>query len=189
MFSCHETCCLNFAEVLDAIVVGMDMLIKKYGATNKGKKRLCLITNAVTPTKDPYEGTKEDQVKTVAAQMMTHGMKMDCIVSRAKQDWDVDKKIVEENDFLLSLLSNKSSSKVYVESATSLLGALRTRNISPVTIYRGDFELSSKMKIKVRLLYMVLIISWFFNLKFFFLLTKNDILCVICPFHLLMMIT
>lgn len=136
-------------DFLDAIVVGMDMMIKKYRETNKGKKRLCLITNAVTPTKDPYEGTKEDQVKTVAAQMMSHGMKMDCIVVRPKQDWDVDKKIVEENDFLLTLLSNKSSSKVYVESATSLFGALRTRNISPVTTYRGDFELSSKMKIKV----------------------------------------
>ncbi|KAI3444684.1 hypothetical protein Pfo_001349 [Paulownia fortunei] len=135
-------------DFLDAIVVGMDMLIKKYGPTNKGKKRLCLITDAVTPTKDPYEGTKEDQVKTVAGQMNTHGMKMDCIVIRAKQDWNVDKEIMEENDFLLSVFSNKSS-KVYVESATSLLGALRTRNILPVTTYRGDFELSSKMKIKV----------------------------------------
>ncbi|XP_057807404.1 ATP-dependent DNA helicase 2 subunit KU80 isoform X2 [Salvia miltiorrhiza] len=136
-------------DFLDAVVVGMDMMIKKYKETNKGKKRLCLITNAVTPTRNPYEGTKEDQVKTVAAQMMTHGMKMDCVVVRAQKDWDVDKKIVEENDFLLGLLSNKSSSKVYVGNATSLLGALRTRNISPVTTYRGDFELSSIMKIKV----------------------------------------
>ncbi|XP_047978720.1 ATP-dependent DNA helicase 2 subunit KU80 isoform X1 [Salvia hispanica] len=136
-------------DFLDAVVVGMDMMIKKYKETNKGKKRLCLITNAVTPTRLPYEGTKEDQVKTVAAQMMAHGMKMDCVVVRAQKDWDVDKKIVEENDFLLGLLSNKSSSKVYVGNATSLLGALRTRNITPVTTYRGDFELSSIMKIKV----------------------------------------
>ncbi|KAL0397780.1 UNVERIFIED_CONTAM: ATP-dependent DNA helicase 2 subunit KU80 [Sesamum calycinum] len=137
-------------DFLDAIVVGMDMLIKKYGPTNKGKKRLCLITNALTPIKDPYEGTKEDQVNTVAAQMMTHGMKMDCVIIRANQDWGVKKEIVKENDFLLNVFSTKSSSKkVYVESATSLLGALRTRNISPVTIYRGDFELSSKLKIKV----------------------------------------
>ncbi|KAK4418764.1 ATP-dependent DNA helicase 2 subunit KU80 [Sesamum alatum] len=137
-------------DFLDAIVVGMDMLIKKYGPTNKGKKRLCLITNALTPIKDPFEGTKEDQVNTVAAQMMTHGMKMDCIVIRANQDLGVNKEIVKENDFLLSVFSNRSSSKkVYVETATSLLGALRTRNISPVTIYRGDFELSSKVKIKV----------------------------------------
>ncbi|KAL0429012.1 UNVERIFIED_CONTAM: ATP-dependent DNA helicase 2 subunit KU80 [Sesamum radiatum] len=137
-------------DFLDAIVVGMDMLIKKYGPTIKGKKRLCLITNALTPIKDPYEGTKEDQVNTVAGQMMTHGMKMDCVIIRANQDWGVKKEIVRENDFLLNVFSTRSSSKkVYVESATSLLGALRTRNISPVTIYRGDFELSSKLKIKV----------------------------------------
>ncbi|KAK6162483.1 hypothetical protein DH2020_002324 [Rehmannia glutinosa] len=135
-------------DFLDAIVVGMDMVIKKYGPTNKGKKRLCLITDAITPTKDPFEGTKEDQVKTVALQMNTYGMKMECIIIRAKQECNVKKEIIEENDFLLSIFSSKSS-KVYVESATSLLGALRTRNISPVTIYRGDFELSSKMKIKV----------------------------------------
>ncbi|KAL8062512.1 hypothetical protein ABFS82_02G151300 [Erythranthe guttata] len=135
-------------DFLDAIVVGMDMIIKMYGTTNKGKKRICLITNAVTPTKDPYEGTKEDQVKTVAAQMITHGMKMDSIIIRTKQDRELDKDVVEENDFLLSVFPNNSS-KVYVESATSLLGALRTRNISPVTIYRGDLELNSDIKIKV----------------------------------------
>ncbi|KAL8500243.1 hypothetical protein ACS0TY_020010 [Phlomoides rotata] len=136
-------------DFLDAIVVGMDMLIKKYKETNKGKKRICLITNADTPTKDPYQGTKEDEVKIVAAQMITHGIKMDCVVVRAKQVLDVDRGILEENDHLLNILCHKSSSKVYVESATSLLGALRTRNISPVTVYRGDFEVTPKMKIKV----------------------------------------
>ncbi|EYU31996.1 hypothetical protein MIMGU_mgv1a022226mg [Erythranthe guttata] len=140
--------CIQSSAFLDAIVVGMDMIIKMYGTTNKGKKRICLITNAVTPTKDPYEGTKEDQVKTVAAQMITHGMKMDSIIIRTKQDRELDKDVVEENDFLLSVFPNNSS-KVYVESATSLLGALRTRNISPVTIYRGDLELNSDIKIKV----------------------------------------
>ncbi|KAL7158545.1 hypothetical protein ABFS83_02G151100 [Erythranthe nasuta] len=135
-------------DFLDAIVVGMDMIIKMYGTTNKGKKRICLITNAVTPTKDPYEGTKEDQVKTVAAQMITHGMKMDSIIIRTKQDRELDKDVMEENDFLLSVFPNNSS-KVYVESATSLLGALRTRTVSPVTIYRGDLELNSDIKIKV----------------------------------------
>ncbi|XP_075519221.1 ATP-dependent DNA helicase 2 subunit KU80 [Primulina tabacum] len=137
-------------DFLDALVVGMDMLIKKYGPTNKGKKRICLITDTCSPIKDPYEGTKKDQVNTVVAQMVAHGMKMDCIVVRVKREWNVDEKIVEENDSLLNIFTNNSSSrKVCVESPTSLLGALRTRNISPVTIYRGDFELSSTMKIKV----------------------------------------
>ncbi|KAA8515939.1 hypothetical protein F0562_019118 [Nyssa sinensis] len=137
-------------DFLDAIVVGMDMLIKKFGPTNKGKKRLCLITNALCAIKDPYEGTKEDQVNTIAAQTTEHGMKMDCIVVRGKQSQNADKRIMEENDRLLSVFSKKCFSKaVYIESPTSLLGALRTRNISPVTVYRGDLELSPKMKIKV----------------------------------------
>ncbi|XP_073141287.1 ATP-dependent DNA helicase 2 subunit KU80 [Henckelia pumila] len=137
-------------DFLDAFVVGMDMLIKKYGPTNKGKKRICLITDAGSPIKDSYEGTKKDQVNTVVSQMVAHGMKMDCIVVRTKREWNVDEKIVEENDSLLNIFTNNSCSrKVYVESPTSLLGALRTRNISPVTTYRGDFELSSKTKIKV----------------------------------------
>lgn len=38
------------------------MLIKKYGATNKGKQRICVITDARFPIKVPYEGTKEEQV-------------------------------------------------------------------------------------------------------------------------------
>ena len=52
---------------MDAIVVGMDMLIKKYQDTIKGKKRICLIINAMYPIKDPYEGTK---VYTIAEQIM-----------------------------------------------------------------------------------------------------------------------
>lgn len=141
----------------------MDMLIKKFGQTNKGKKRLCLITNAISPIKDPFEGTKEDQVNTIATQMAAQGMKMDCVIVRMKQDLETNMRVMKENDVLLSVFSNKSSSKiVYVENPTSLLGALRTRNISPVTIYRGDFEISSQLKIKVRIKKLMLIYSLFF---------------------------
>ncbi|KAJ9537208.1 hypothetical protein OSB04_029941 [Centaurea solstitialis] len=141
---------LTWTIVMDAIVVGMDMLIKKYQETIKGKKRICLITNAMYPIKDPYEGTKEDQVSTIAEQMAAHGMKIDCIVFKGNQIQDIHDSIIKENDMLLSIFSKKTKAKaVHVESSTSLLGALRTRNIAPVTIYRGNLELSSTFKIKV----------------------------------------
>ncbi|CAM8926500.1 unnamed protein product [Rhodiola kirilowii] len=137
-------------DFLDAIVVGMDMLIKKYGQTNKGKKRLCLITNAQSPIKEPYEGTKADQVSIMAAQMDGHGMKMDSVVLRGKLGGPSNEKVVRENDALLSLFSEKTRAKIVsVESAISLLGSLRTRNISPVTIYRGNLEIGPHLKIKV----------------------------------------
>ncbi|CAA7403661.1 unnamed protein product [Spirodela intermedia] len=136
-------------DFLDAIVVGMDLLIKKFGTTNKGKMRLCLITDAESLTKEPYEGTKEDQVGIISEQMKSHGIKLDCIITRMSSGM-ADQKILVENDSLLCNISRKGNAKIrYVASPAALLGALRTRNISPVTVFRGDLELSSKMKIKI----------------------------------------
>ncbi|KAG2314346.1 hypothetical protein Bca4012_065016 [Brassica carinata] len=138
-------------DFLDALIVGMDMLIKKYGAAERGKKRLCLITNAACPTKDPFEGTKDEQVSTIAAKMAAEGIKMESIVMRADNaSGDVDEKIIEENDHLLSLFSTNAIAKtVYVESPLSLLGSLKTRRVAPVTLFRGDLEINPSMKIKV----------------------------------------
>ncbi|XP_022757093.1 ATP-dependent DNA helicase 2 subunit KU80 isoform X3 [Durio zibethinus] len=137
-------------DFLDAIVVGMDMLIKKYKGIYKGKKRLCLITNAIHPTKDSLEGSKEDQVGTLAVQMTAQGMKMESIVVRGILSQDANKRIMDENDRLLSIFSKKTRSRtVYVDSPISLLGALKTRRVTPVTVFRGHLELSQQMKIKV----------------------------------------
>ncbi|OMO78588.1 hypothetical protein CCACVL1_14286 [Corchorus capsularis] len=137
-------------DFLDAIIVGMDMLIKKYKDLYKGKKRLCLITNAIHPIKDSLEGTKEDQVRTIAARMAEQGIKMESIVVRGRLSQDADKRVMDENDCLLSIFSEKTRTRtVYVDSPTSLLGALKTRRITPVTVYRGFLELSPHMKIKV----------------------------------------
>ncbi|EPS71667.1 hypothetical protein M569_03092, partial [Genlisea aurea] len=124
-------------------VVGLDMLIQKYGPTFKGKKHLYLITDALSPIKVPYEGTKEEQVITIAEQMVVHGIRMDCFTLRLQQDFSSNNEVMEENDFLLSLFSTKFAMKhVFVKNAASLFSHLGKRRISPVTIYRGDFELS-----------------------------------------------
>ncbi|CAN0921436.1 ATP-dependent DNA helicase 2 subunit KU80 [Linum grandiflorum] len=137
-------------DYLDAIVVGVDLLLKKYNDGNKGKKRVCLITNAQCAVKDPTEGTKEDQVSMIAKHMETKGIGFETIVVRGPHTEGRFKSIMDENDHLLNLFSTKTSAKiVYVHNPTSLLGALRTRNITPVTIFRGDLEIGLKMKIKV----------------------------------------
>lgn len=129
----------------------MDMLIKKFGDTIKGKKRICLITNAQCPIKDPYEGSKEEQVTTIAKQMTAHGMRMESIIMRGKLSQDANKEIMDENDRLLNIFSKETSTRLlYVEDPISLFGALKTRNITPVTVFRGDLEFSPKLRIKVR---------------------------------------
>ncbi|KAH1080853.1 hypothetical protein J1N35_020614 [Gossypium stocksii] len=128
----------------------MDMLIKKYKDLHKGKKRLCLITNAIHPIKDSFEGSKEDQVMTIAEQMAAQGMKIESIVVRGRLSRDANKGVMDENDHLLSIFSKKTRTRtVYVHTPTSLLGALKTRRVTPVTVFRGHLELSPQMKIKV----------------------------------------
>ncbi|XP_009399523.2 ATP-dependent DNA helicase 2 subunit KU80 isoform X1 [Musa acuminata AAA Group] len=137
-------------DFLDAIVVGMDMLIKKFGVSDKGKKRLYLITDARFSTKEPYEGTKEDQVDTISQQMKVLGIRLNCLIIREKICSTEHQGAIDENDKLLDQFSRKAMAKtVHVDCATSLLGAIKTRNVVPVTIFRGDLELCSMMKIKV----------------------------------------
>lgn len=134
-------------DFLDAIVVGLDMLIRKFGNT-KGRRRLCLITSAQHPLRDPPEGTKKDQVDTIAEQMKKHDIKMECIIFR--EQGNHHSTVMEENDRLLYQFRDRSVAKiVQVDSPTSILGALRTRNVLPVTVFRGELEVSSNMKIKV----------------------------------------
>lgn len=135
------------------------MLIKMYGATQKGKKRLCLITNAACPTKDPFEGTKDEQVSTIAMKMAAEGIKMESIVMRANLSDDVQEKIIEENDHLLNLFSSNAIAKtVNVDCPLSLLGSLKTRRVAPVTLFRGDLEINPTMKIKVILFWLCLLL-------------------------------
>lgn len=123
------------------------MVIRKYGDT-KGKRRFCLITSEQHLLRDPSEGTKEDQVDIISDQMKKHNIKLECIVFREP---GVDHNaVMEENDRLLYRFRDRSVAKVVkVDSPTSLLGALKTRNVLPVTVFRGYLEVSSNFKIKV----------------------------------------
>ncbi|KAF0917929.1 hypothetical protein E2562_021645 [Oryza meyeriana var. granulata] len=134
-------------DFMDAIVVGLDMLIRKFG-NMKRKQRMCLITDAQHPLRDPPQGTKKDQVDTIADQMKRHEIKMDCIVFR--ESGVRHNAVMDENDQLLYHFRERSVAKVVqVDSPTSLLGALRTRNVLPVTVFRGDMEVNSNFRIKV----------------------------------------
>jgi ATP-dependent DNA helicase 2 subunit 2 len=131
------------------------MLIRKFGNT-KGRRRLCLITSAQHPLRDPPEGTKEDQVDTIAEQMKKHGIKMECIIFREQGVHHSN--VMEENDRLLYQFRYLSVAKVVkVDSPTSILGALRTRNVLPVTVFRGDLEVGSNLKIKVGDIFTIII--------------------------------
>ncbi|KAG5069445.1 hypothetical protein JHK85_001822 [Glycine max] len=92
----------------------------------------------------------EEQVTTIANQMTAHVMKMESIILRGKLSQDANKGIMDENDRLLNIFSKETSTRLsYVENPISLFGALRKRNITPVTVFRGNLEFSPKLSIKV----------------------------------------
>ena len=109
------------------------MLIKRFGDT-KAKQRLCLITDAQHLLRDPPQGTKEDQVDTIADQMKKHDIKMDCIVFR--ESGVQHNSVMDENDRLLYHFRDRSVAKVVqVDTPTAHLGDGKTRNVLPVNIF------------------------------------------------------
>jgi ATP-dependent DNA helicase 2 subunit 2 len=135
---------------LDAIVVGMDMLIKKAGPGNKGNKHIFLFTDGESFVKDSAEDeSKEEQVDKLAVQLTEHGMKLDAVVIKSKHG--SFKSIARiENETLLGRFAKRPQVEVaLVDYPTSLLGAIKPRNVTPVTLFRGDLELTPNMKVKV----------------------------------------
>ncbi|KAG5020437.1 hypothetical protein JHK87_016292 [Glycine soja] len=100
-------------------------------------------------TEEFDEGTKEEQVTTIAKQMTAHGIKMESIIMRGKLSQDANKGIMDENDRLLNIFSKETSTRLlYVENPISLFGALRTRNGAPVTVLGGHLEINPTLSIK-----------------------------------------
>eukprot|EP00249_Psilotum_nudum_P019619 c27344_g1_i2 orf=370-2505(-) len=137
-------------DYVDAIVVGMDMIIKKAGAGKKGNKRLCLITDGESLVKDAEDGSTEEQIDNIAGQLGEHGMKLDAVLVDIRPFGAHKTKIHAMNEALLKRFAKHSQVELTtVESPTSLLGAIKPRNVIPVTLYRGDLELTPHMNVKV----------------------------------------
>lgn len=137
-------------DYLDAVVVGMDMLIKKAGPGKKGNKHIFLITDGESFVKESAEDeTKEEQVDKLSLQLTEHGMKLDAVVIKTNHGSYKSKACIENEALLRRFAGRPEVEVAVVDSPTSLLGAIKLRNVTPVTLYRGDLELTPIMKVKV----------------------------------------
>ncbi|KAG0556988.1 hypothetical protein KC19_11G093300 [Ceratodon purpureus] len=138
------------SDFLDAIVVGCDMLMKRLGENKKGNKRLCLITDAESPVREPLEGTVEEQAKNIAERMGEQGIKLDAVVVRIGQNFLTNSSAMRKNESLLDIFKLHTQTEVGIaRSAMSMLGIMKPRVVSPTTLYRGDLELTPTMTVKV----------------------------------------
>lgn len=130
--------------------MGCDLLMKKLGENKKGNKRLCLITDAASPVREPAAGTVDEQAKNIAERMGEQGIKLDAVVVRIGQNFLTNSAALQKNESLLDIFKLHTQTEVgTARTALSMLGIMRPRVVSPTTLYRGDFELTPTLILKV----------------------------------------
>lgn len=126
------------------------MLMKRLGENKKGNKRLCLITDATSSVREPSAGTVEEQAKNIAVRMGEQGIKLDAVVVRIGQNFLTNSAALQENEALLDIFKLHTQTEVgTARSAIDMMGIMKSRVVSPTTLYRGDFELTPTLSVKV----------------------------------------
>lgn len=141
---------LDLHPVLDAVVVGMDMFMQQLETIRKGQKRLLLITNALSPLRDPDQGTLQDQVEIIGDRLEEHGMSLDVIHISAQDMQGKSENYMSSRSvhFLQALASRSHGEMEVVSSHIALMASIRPR-VTATTLYRGDLELTPALKLKV----------------------------------------
>lgn len=126
------------------------MLVKKLGEGKKGNKRVCLITDAQSSIRESAQGTVEQQVDQIAGRMGEQGIKLDAVVVQIGNHFLTNSTALHENEGYLERFKMHTQGEVgFAKTATSMLGIIRNRTVSPTTLYRGDLELTPSMNVKV----------------------------------------
>ena len=126
------------------------MLMKRLGENKKGNKRLCLITDAESSVRESVQGTVEQQTHNIAERMGEQGIKLDVVVVRIGQNLLTNSAAQQKNEALLDIFKLHTQTEVgFARSPMSMLGIMRPRVVSPTTLYRGDFELTPDLIVKV----------------------------------------
>lgn len=147
--------------------MGCDLLIKRLGENKKGNKRLCLITDAASHVREPSAGTVEEQAKNIAERMGEQGIKLDAVLVRMAPKFLTNSTAMQKNENLLDIFKLHTQTEVgTARSAIAMMGIMRPRVVSPTTLYRGDFELTPTLSVKVAF------ISFNADLKMVFLIAS-----------------
>eukprot|EP01132_Coremiostelium_polycephalum_P004803 gene4803-5989_t len=131
-------------DVIDALIVGMDMLIHK---TDKKKyqKRIFLVTNA----KDPIN---TDDMTIVKEQFKKIDVKLNIIGIDFTDEEEVQNKInksaKEKNEILLrEFAESVNGVLVPVKQALEIMSFFRSQSVLQRTSFRGNFQISPELQI------------------------------------------
>lgn len=127
-------------DYLDALVVAADM-IHKHCEKKAFEKSIVLVTNFQLAGKDA------DEIDSITAGLRTQNIALTIYKFGGSSD---DTKTVPEGEKVLRLLATGlDKAEVIAVETGALQGAMITRSVKPTTTFRGVFEVSPSLKIKV----------------------------------------
>lgn len=133
------------SDFLDALVVGLDMLIKTGEARNmdKASKKIILLSNFTHPTK-PLPPEFEESIVAQTRQLKA------AVQFVVLQDLSAKDLVAANMSMLRNIADNVQGQITEVADAVDLMGLFRSKEVSSTTMYRGPLQIGSSLEIQVR---------------------------------------
>eukprot|EP00850_Spirogloea_muscicola_P013604 SM000093S24415 [mRNA] locus=s93:91019:95736:- [translate_table: standard] len=130
------------ADYLDALFVAVDLMVKKLGELRKGNKQIVLITTGDSPVTSP------EHLEILGEQLVKQGIKLDVVMLRSTKTSTVSKIAGQNAQHLKKLVSEVHGKLEIVSEGLPLLAAIQPK-VAPSSTFRGDFEITPSLTIKV----------------------------------------
>eukprot|EP00850_Spirogloea_muscicola_P018555 SM000171S03244 [mRNA] locus=s171:301062:307446:+ [translate_table: standard] len=130
------------ADHLDALFVAVDLMVKKLGEVRKGNKQIVLITTGDSPVTSP------EHLEILGEQLVKQGIKLDVVMLRSMKTSTVSKIAGQNEQHLKKLVSDVHGKLKIVYDGLPLLAATQPK-VAPSSTFRGDFEITPSLTIKV----------------------------------------
>eukprot|EP00850_Spirogloea_muscicola_P020534 SM000219S06679 [mRNA] locus=s219:58763:62428:- [translate_table: standard] len=127
---------------LDALFVAVDLMVKKLGEVKKGNKQIVLITTGDSPVTSP------EHLEILGEQLVKQGIKLDVVMLSSMPTSTVSKIAGQNEQHLQKLVSDVHGKLEIVSEGLPLLAAIQPK-VAPSSTFRGDFEITPSLTIKV----------------------------------------
>lgn len=151
-------------DFIDALIVGMDMLINYPNKAKKPINRIYLVTNAAGEVNKDELKVVLEQFKKLETALFVFGVDFDRLTEEEEDlleeggQLSVDQKLREgksrkklENELLLYKMAVDVGGRVLpVKDAVETMSLFRSRAVMPTSLFSGYFEISPHLKVKIK---------------------------------------
>jgi ATP-dependent DNA helicase 2 subunit 2 len=136
------------ADLIDALIVGMDMLIKK--EFKKYQKRIFLVTDAGCPINKEDLSIVQEQFSKINIRLNIIGINFDEEDENKSKNFSNKSNIKIENENMLKQMINSVGGVIVpIHEAIEMMSYFRSKGVLQRTTFRGVLEISPHLKIPI----------------------------------------